>query len=44
MEKKIYEQPLIEVLEIEVEKGFATSGIPGEAGGSSGGGAWDDWN
>ena len=44
MEKKIYEQPLIEVLEIEVEKGFATSGIPGEAGGSAGGGAWDNWN
>lgn len=44
MEKKIYEQPLIEVLEIEVEKGFATSGGPGEAGGMTGGGAWDDWN
>lgn len=44
MEKKIYEQPLIEVLEIEVEKGFAQSGIPGEAGGMTGGGAWDDWN
>ena len=43
MEKKIYEQPLIEVLEIEVEKGFATSGTPGGAGGSAGGGAWDDW-
>lgn len=44
MEKKIYEQPLIEVLEIEVEKGFAQSGTPGESGGSAGGGAWDDWN
>ena len=44
MEKKIYEQPLIEVLEIEVEKGFATSGGPGESGGSAGGGAWDNWN
>ena len=44
MEKKIYEQPLIEVLEIEVEKGFATSGTPGGAGGSAPGGAWEDWN
>ena len=44
MEKKIYEQPLIEVLEIEVEKGFAQSGIPGEAGGDAGGMGWNDWN
>jgi hypothetical protein len=43
MEKKIYEQPLIEVLEIEVEKGFAQSGIPGEAGGDAGGMGWSDW-
>ena len=43
MEKKIYEQPLIEVLEIEVEKGFATSGGPGESGGNAGGSGWSDW-
>ena len=36
MEKKIYEQPLIEVLEIEVEKGFAQSGTPGES-------PWAQW-
>ena len=41
MEKKIYEQPLIEVLEIEVEKGFAQSGTPG---GDAGGMGWSDWN
>ena len=44
MEKKIYEQPLIEVLEIEVEKGFAQSGTPGGSEGMAPGGAWDDWN
>lgn len=31
MEKPIYVQPEIEVIEIEVEKGFATSGGPGES-------------
>lgn len=36
MEKKIYEQPLIEVLEIEVEKGFAQSSTPGES-------PWEQW-
>ncbi len=44
MERKEYVQPLVEVLEIEVEKGFATSGIPGEAGGNAGGSGWSDWN
>ena len=42
MERKTYVQPEVEVLQIEVEKGFAQSGIP--AGGSAGGGAWDNWN
>ena len=31
MENPIYEQPQVEVIEIEVEKGFATSGGPGES-------------
>lgn len=31
MENPIYEQPQVEVLEVEVEKGFATSGGPGES-------------
>ena len=42
MERKEYVQPEIEVLQIEIEKGFAQSGGPGE--GSAGGGVWDDWN
>ena len=36
MERKTYVQPEIEVLEIEVEKGFAQSGTPGES-------AWEQW-
>lgn len=43
MEKKIYEQPLIEVLQIEVEKGFAQSSDPGGSEGNAPGGAWDNW-
>ena len=44
MERKEYVQPEIEVLQIEVEQGFAQSSGPGESGGSAGGGAWNDWN
>lgn len=44
MERKEYVQPEIEVLQIEVEQGFAQSSGPGESGGSAGGGAWDNWN
>ena len=44
MERKTYVQPEVEVLQIEVEKGFAQSGIPGASGGNAGGGAWDNWN
>ena len=44
MERKKYVQPEIEVLQIEVEKGFAQSSGPGESGGSTGGGVWNDWN
>lgn len=36
MERKTYVQPLVEVLEIEVEKGFAQSGGAGES-------LWEDW-
>ena len=28
MEKVMYEAPLVEIIEVEVEKGFATSGNP----------------
>ena len=42
MERKKYVQPEVEVLQIEVEKGFAQSGDP--TGGNAGGGAWNDWN
>lgn len=35
MEKPIYVQPEIEVIEIEVEKGFATSGAPGSTPGGN---------
>ena len=31
MENVIYEAPVVEVIEVEVEKGFATSGGPGES-------------
>jgi hypothetical protein len=31
MENSNYVQPIVEVVEIEVEKGFATSGGPGES-------------
>ncbi len=31
MENSNYVQPIVEVIEIEVEKGFATSGGPGES-------------
>ena len=36
MERKKYVQPEIEVLQIEVEKGFAQSSDPGES-------PWDNW-
>ena len=36
MEKKNYVQPEIEVLQIEIEKGFAASGGAGES-------AWDEY-
>ena len=36
MERKEYVQPEIEVLQIEVEQGFAQSGGPGES-------PWDNW-
>ena len=36
MERKVYVQPEIEVLQIEVEQGFAQSSGPGES-------PWDDW-
>ena len=44
MERKKYVQPEIEVLQVEVEMGFAQSGGPGSAGGDAGGGMWNDWN
>lgn len=31
MENVIYTAPVVEVIEVEVEKGFATSGYPGES-------------
>ena len=31
MEKLVYTAPVVEVIEVEVEKGFATSGGPGES-------------
>jgi hypothetical protein len=37
MEKSIYEQPHVEVIEVEVEQSFATSGAPGES-------PWEEWN
>ena len=36
MEKKNYVQPEIEVLQIEIEKGFAASGDAGKS-------AWDEY-
>lgn len=36
MERKVYVQPEIEVLQIEVEQGFAQSSGPGSS-------PWDDW-
>ena len=33
-----YEAPLVEVIEVEVEKGFATSSLPGVPGVEDGGG------
>lgn len=36
-----YQTPQIEVLEINVEQGFASSGEPAGGAGSSG---WDNWN
>lgn len=36
MEKKNYVQPEIEVLQIEIEKGFAQSGVAGDS-------AWDNY-
>ena len=44
MERKKYVQPEIEVLQIEVEKGFAQSSDPGSADGNAGGSGWSDWN
>ena len=45
MERKTYVQPEVEVLQIEVEKGFAQSGIPGGSEGiAPGGGEWNEWN
>lgn len=46
--EKNYEAPQVEVVEVEVEKGFATSSIPVNPGGSGSGAApgsrgdWDD--
>ena len=31
MENVVYTAPVVEVIEVEVEKGFATSGGPGES-------------
>ena len=31
MENVVYVAPVVEVIEVEVEKGFATSGGPGES-------------
>ena len=31
MENNVYVAPAVEVIEVEVEKGFATSGGPGES-------------
>lgn len=31
MENVVYVAPVVEVIEVEVEKGFATSGTPGQS-------------
>jgi hypothetical protein len=31
MENVVYVAPVVEVIEVEVEKGFATSGVPGKS-------------
>lgn len=36
MEKQTYEAPLVEIIEVEVEKGFATSSQSPEVGGEGG--------
>ena len=38
VEEMIYEAPTVEIIEVEVEKGFATSSLPGVPGVEDGGG------
>ncbi len=41
MEKKLYQSPLLEVLELVVERGFASSDVPEGGAGST---SWSEWN
>ena len=41
MEKMIYVAPAIEIIEVEIEKGFAASGGGGDFGVPDGGDNWD---
>ena len=45
MEKMIYVAPAIEIIEVEIEKGFAASPGGGDFGVPNGGDSWDtpDW-
>lgn len=42
MEKEIYQSPLIEVSELIVESGFASSGDPADGSGAGSSG-WSEW-